>query len=1849
MILSIRTIFLTILIILSLYSDVVIGQCPIQCNEEQCGTVNVSYSSSGGNFFCEGGIITLENESSTLDFEQFEINWGDDSGITTLNNYNNVSHTYNFASLDPCDDGTIDVIICFNGKKFCSSGVSCHWGLFPITVKLKPKADFNAPAQVCLTSPASFSEQACNETSYSWNFGDGGTSSSANPSHSFPGPGNYNVCLTVSNDCGSDAICKNVLVVPPPVAAFAQTPASGIGCNPLTVSFTNQSNFPYVSTTWNITPNDTTWWHFADTTMTHSSTNITVVFTHPETYNVSLTATNICGSDTEESTITVNTSPTVSIAPIANQCQTSFTYYPSAVVTGTGNVSWQFPGGSPSTGSGSTPGSVTYSSAGSYTVTVSVQNECGTVSATQTFVMVDPDSGPVFPPETFCLNAPDFNLDTEVLDGEWSGSGVNSSDVFDPSTAGTGTHTLTYTQQIASCDITSNLQVTVLALPTVNAGTDQTVCAEDSPFTLSGTPAGGTWSGSGISPTGLFDPQQAGAGVFNFTYSYTNTNNCSNTDNIQVTVQEVVVSLAGNETIFCNSTSSVQLSASPSGGTWSGNGVQPNGNFTPSNAGLGAINLVYTFTNSNGCSDTDTLSVTVIEIGTINAGSDIAVCLNDSPFLLEAIEPPGGTWSGNGINGNTFNPQTAGVGNNNLTYTVGTGTCLQSDELIITVIDLPVINIDPPGNICLFDEPINLIATPGGGVWAGQGITDTLAGIFTPGEAGLGTFQLTYSYTNPSTGCSNSQTTDVTIYQVTIDLSSNETLYCNTDNTYSINADVSGAIGGGNGTWSGIGITPDGDFNPSFVDTSIGTDTLIYSFTDGMGCPASDTLLVIVIEAEDVDAGTDVQLCQNEPVFELTGFSPPGGAWSGSPAISANSFNPSLASVGSNIITYSLGTGSCLVTDTREVTILPVPDVSAGNNQSICLNEGDITVAGSPAGGFWSGDGVSSTGVFSPFEAGNFPITYQFTNTQGCTDSASVNIYVEGIPPFSFAVNDTACIGDALIFSISGGSGTNCNWNFGDGTISNNCNLIHTYTVSGTYLITLTVETPLGCTDSLSQTVFVAAPPNALFSHDADNTNFICTPLVVNIQDQSNIYGTNATFIYDFGNGDQLITSNPDTTFQYTYIGNYIVSDTTFYTTLTVVNTCGTSIYTDSVKVAPTPQVEFGPLSNNICSGTPVLFNNITIGNPDNFLFDWGDGTTTISTEPDTIAHTFFAVESDSIYTVCLTAENECGSDLQCWNIVVHPNTVISFFYTSDFIGCEPFTVNFQDISTDNTQLPEWNFGDGDLAIGDSVSHTFQIAGTYMVSNFVTNGCAFDTSTVSITVLPKPIITSLNVEPIGCVNAEIQFSVEADVPLAGISWNFGDGTPPDSTNAPLHLFQEAGTYTVSATIISAGNQCSASQSANIIIVDKPQADFTGNFTGCSPFQFSAINSSLGATYYEWNFGDSNTSAIANPQHTFVAFENTVFTTMMIAYNDVGCSDTAYHNVTVYPQPIAAFSVSENAFCETPASVTFFNLSQNAVGFWWDTDDGTLFTDNNPVYVYEQMGNYEVSLIAENIYGCMDTVTHPILVVPQPLAIATLPSGVACVPDGITPLNQSTNATDYLWTLNDGQTDTAFTPDFNYYSPGEYSLMLIATNQHICPDTALTTFTVYPSPTADFTFFEITEPIPQGLVQFEDQSYDNIIAWLWNFNGLDSSILQNPQYRFLSKANQAITLTVTNNFGCPDDTIQYLKVQLTPGLFFPNAFTPDSGIPEVQLFKPKGVCIKEYKIEIYDKWGGLLWESDLLHEGQPAEGWDGTFRGQPVPQGSYVWKARAVFENGAIWEGKEYGTGKFPTGTVTLIR
>ena len=233
-----------------------------------------------------------------------------------------------------------------------------------IVVDDVPNAAFTSNSNV-LTS--TFNNMSTNATSYSWDFGDGNVSADANPTYTYAAGGTYSVTLTATNACGSVTTTEEVTVVAAPVAAFTSDVVNG--CAPFTVNFSDQSSGGVTGWSWSFpggTPSSST------------DENPSVTYDTPGTYDVTLVSTNVSGSNgvTQTSYIVVETVPSISFGSSTSSLTATF----NNMTTGATSYLWDFGDGNTSI---DVNPSHTYLGNGTYTVTLTATNACGSVTSTE--------------------------------------------------------------------------------------------------------------------------------------------------------------------------------------------------------------------------------------------------------------------------------------------------------------------------------------------------------------------------------------------------------------------------------------------------------------------------------------------------------------------------------------------------------------------------------------------------------------------------------------------------------------------------------------------------------------------------------------------------------------------------------------------------------------------------------------------------------------------------------------------------------------------------------------------------------------------------------------------------------------------------------------------------------------------------------------------------------------------------------------------------------------------------------------------------------------------------------------------------------------------------------------------------------------------------------------------------------------------------------------------------------------------------------------------------------------------------------------------------------------------------
>ena len=223
------------------------------------------------------------------------------------------------------------------------------------------------------------------------------------------------------------------------------------------------------------------------------------------------------------------------------------------------------------------------------------------------------------------------------------------------------------------------------------------------------------------------------------------------------------------------------------------------------------------------------------------------------------------------------------------------------------------------------------------------------------------------------------------------------------------------------------------------------------------------------------------------------------------------------------------------------------------------------------------------------------------------------------------------------------------------------------------------------------------------------------------------------------------------------------------------------------------------------------------------------------------------------------------------------------------------------------------------------------------------------------------------------------------------------------------------------------------------------------------------------------------------------------------------------------------------------------------------------------------------------------------------------------------------------------------PGFKYPVTGSDSVRLIVKDKFGCMDTVDSTIVVHITPVSAFTL-ENGYDGKQGQIKLNNLS-TGADTYSWEFGNGKTSVEKNPIAAFTDDGTYIIKLISLNQYDCTDTTFLEYNL-LFKGLYVPNAFAPSSTNLGIRLFQPVGVNVKEYHVTVFDNWGHLMWESTKLDDkGVPTEGWDGTFEGNMMPQGNYMWKITATFVDESPWNGSDNGaanSGK-TMGTVTLIR
>lgn len=609
---------------------------------------------------------------------------------------------------------------------------------------------------------------------------------------------------------------------------------------------------------------------------------------------------------------------------------------------------------------------------------------------------------------TACEGDPPFTLDggSSGNDGNetynWSGTNGGTGFLNDPNLAnptvtlpdgfsGTITYTLSVSED--NCLGVDEMVLLVNPLPIVNIDQVGPFCEDDPEITLSANPTGGTWGGAANGNT--FDPTSNGPGIHTVTYSFTDNNNCTALETMDIEVYSAPdVEIDPDPAAFCLDVGSVLLTATGSGGaggySYEWNTPSGSGNGNTYNAEFGGDYTVIV-SDANGCTNSSVTTVTINANPAVQIVDPGPICESIELFVLEAI-PSGGTFSGSIVSSEGFiYPSNTPPGTYSISYSYfDFNNCEGTDDIEVTIVPMPSAFPGNNGPICNGEEILLYGNTDGTGsdisyLWTGpNGYTSTEQNPTDATEGGGYLFLVTID------GCaSDFEFTEVIVAETPIATALNNGPYCAGQTVELLgSSNISGNII--SYKWTGPNGYTSTEQNPTDA-TEDGTYSLIVTVDN---CPSdADTTVVLFSAPPDAEASNNGPYCEGDAI-ELFGNTNTTGntisfEWTGPNSYQSSAQNPADAVDAGNYELVINVDGCLSEIEITEVLVneLPQPEIT-GQSEFCTGNSATIDAGNGYAQYIWNND--STNQILEVFSPGDYIVTV--TDANGCTGEASFEV-----------------------------------------------------------------------------------------------------------------------------------------------------------------------------------------------------------------------------------------------------------------------------------------------------------------------------------------------------------------------------------------------------------------------------------------------------------------------------------------------------------------------------------------------------------------------------------------------------------------------------------------------------------------------------------------------------------------------------------------------------------------------------------------------------------------------------------------------------------------------------------------
>lgn len=628
------------------------------------------------------------------------------------------------------------------------------------------------------------------------------------------------------------------------------------------------------------------------------------------------------------------------------------------------------------------------------------------------------------------------------------------------------------------------------------------------------------------------------------------------------------------------------------------------------------------------------------------------------------------------------------------------------------------------------------------------------------------------------------------------------------------------------------------------------------------------------------------------------------------------------------------------------VTVNPLPAVSLSSSaptSTICQGtEVTFTATGADVYEFYvNGNTVQGPSPVATYQTDTLvhldEVYVRGTDANGCQAvSSRITTVVNELPTATISGATDICINGqaSLIFNMTGKLPFEVVYTDGSNqfTLTDQSyeSIVNVRPTESTTYSLVSVKDANGCFQNIigQEALVNVGNPIAQFSIDGDAA--ACSPYTVKLINEQVQAGVTYTWAWGDGTEDTVTTAADSAVIEHTFYNFNSARDMTYQITLIATHDgigC-TDRSSASVTIHAAPEVRVKQDEEEGCGPLLAHFINNSLGVMSHRWYYREKGTTDVLEEvaSKSVSYLLPNTTSETItYEVIYEASStNCEAEPEVFEVVVYPELKPLFTINPNQLLLPNATVNITNQTNPGDWEYSWDFGDGTSSDEKSPGeHTYTSAGQFYITLTISNeGCEQEYREFVVVDIDNnlPFIEFNAENHVGCGPLEVTFNNQSNyVDPATFQWDFGDGTSVTGVEHPVHLYEKPGKYSVKleATNIF-GEQKLLLKELLVEVYEQPRAVFTAGppVVYLPDRPIGTINQSIGATTYEWHFGDGSVSNEFEPTHTYT--EEGVYDIMLIAINEQGCSDTLLiERMVSAKQPEATKPRIPNSFTPNP--------------------------------------------------------------------------------------------------------------------------------------------------------------------------------------------------------------------------------------------------------------------------------------------------------------------------------------------